>query len=92
MPARPLQFLFRLSLIGFLAGGFLIVIGQLLGIALGDAVWVATVEEHAGPATFVIASVSGLLAFVLSYLHKDQPADRSAATAELQTAGDPRSH
>lgn len=91
MPIRPLQFLFRLSVIGFLAGGFVIVIGQALGIALGDAGWVAAVEEHAGPPTFVISSISGLLAFILSYLEKQETApDTPDGTHGLRpTAGSP---
>ncbi|MEV6169375.1 hypothetical protein AB0L99_14230 [Streptomyces sp. NPDC051954] len=81
MTVRTLQLLFRLTVIGFLAGGFLIVIGQALGIALGDAGWVAAVEEHAGPPTFIVAGVSGLLAFVLSYLTTEERPDRATLPA-----------
>ncbi|MGW6400368.1 hypothetical protein [Streptomyces sp. NPDC055134] len=84
MPIRLLQLLFRLSVIAFLVGGVLIVLGQAAGIALGDAAWVSAVEEHAGPPTCIAASVSGLIAFLLSYAKKPQPAE---APAEPQPTG-----
>ncbi|MFJ8924941.1 MULTISPECIES: hypothetical protein [unclassified Streptomyces] len=87
MTVRTLQFLFRLSVIGFLAGGFVVVIAQALGIALGDAGWVAAVGENAGPPTFITASVSGLLAFILSYVDKEKPEPNAPAAAhDLQPA------
>ncbi|WP_051871332.1 hypothetical protein [Streptomyces sclerotialus] len=89
MPVRPLQVLFRLSIIAFLTGGFVIVTGQALGIALGDAGWVTAVEEHAGPATFIAAGISGLLAFLLSYL-KEDTAGAPAAHRAPQPAAGPR--
>ncbi|MBZ4016587.1 hypothetical protein [Streptomyces purpurogeneiscleroticus] len=88
MPVRSLQFLFRLSIIAFLAGGLVIVTGQALGIALGDAGWVAAVEEDAGPSTFISAGISGLLAFVLSYL-KDEKTGAPAAHPAPQSAAGP---
>ncbi|TLS40393.1 hypothetical protein FE633_41695 [Streptomyces montanus] len=90
MPIRALQLLFRLSVIGFLTGGFLIVIGQALGLALGDAGWVAAVEEHAGPAVFIVAGVSGLLAFVLSYLTTEELPGTPTTPQDLQPAAVPR--
>ncbi|MFE6160574.1 hypothetical protein ACFQ7F_16870 [Streptomyces sp. NPDC056486] len=84
MPTRLFPFLFRLSVIAFLIGGVVIVLGQAAGIALGDAAWVTAVEEHAGPPTCIAASVSGLIAFLLSYVKKPQQAESSA---EPQSAG-----
>ncbi|MER6009703.1 hypothetical protein [Streptomyces bluensis] len=62
-----MQQLFRLSVIVFLAGGVAVVVGQALGIVLGDAQWVADVEAGAGPPACIAASISGFLSFVLSY-------------------------
>ncbi|CAL9642123.1 hypothetical protein SUDANB145_06361 [Streptomyces sp. enrichment culture] len=90
MPVRQLQFLFRLTVIGFLAGGLLLVLGQTLGLIVGDAGWVTAVEEHAGPPTFVIAGISGLIAFVLSYLKPEETPDSSGQARELQPAGGPQ--
>ncbi|GAB2815310.1 hypothetical protein [Streptomyces daliensis] len=99
-PVRPLQFLFRVSVIGFLAGGLLLVLGQTLGIVVGDADWVTAVEEHAGPPTFVIAGISGLIAFALSYLTPGEvpddsgpsgPSGPSSRSKEMQPTGSPRS-
>ncbi|CAL9285766.1 hypothetical protein SUDANB135_01067 [Streptomyces sp. SudanB135_2055] len=87
MPVRQLQFLFRLTLVGFLAGGVLLVLGQTLGLVVGDAGWVAAVEEHAGPPTFVVAGISGLIAFLLSYLTPEKAEDGSGPAKELQPAG-----
>ncbi|RFC70754.1 hypothetical protein [Streptomyces sp. AcE210] len=89
MPVRSLQFLFRLSVIGFLAGGIVIVLGQTLGLALGDAAWVASVEEHAGPPTFIVSGVSGLIAFVLSYLDTDEQQGTPAEPKVPQAAAGP---
>ncbi|MER7201653.1 hypothetical protein CG723_09470 [Streptomyces sp. CB01635] len=86
MPIRSLHILFRVSVIGFLAGGAVIVLGQLLGIALGNADWVAAVEEHAGPPTFIVAGVSGLIAFVLSYLKTEDLPTAPADPRDLQPA------
>ncbi|MFE7238941.1 hypothetical protein [Streptomyces sp. NPDC057580] len=67
MAHRLMQQLFRLSVLAFLVGGVVVVAGQLLGIALGDAQWAADVEADAGPPMCIAASISGILSFVLSY-------------------------
>ncbi|MFF7828398.1 hypothetical protein ACFZCM_24580 [Streptomyces rochei] len=90
MPVRQLQFLFRLTLVGFLAGGVLLVLGQTLGLVVGDAGWVAAVEEHAGPPTFVVAGICGLIAFLLSYLTPEKTEDGSGPAKDLQPAGSTR--
>ncbi|MFC9462606.1 hypothetical protein ACFWN5_30420 [Streptomyces sp. NPDC058430] len=90
MPIRLLQLLFRISVLAFLVGGVLIVLGQAAGIALGDAAWVSAVEEHAGPPTCIAASASGLIAFLLSYANKPQPAEEpqpAEAPAKPQPTG-----
>jgi len=77
MPVRLMKFLFRLSVIAFLVGGVAIVLGQTASIVLGDAAQVAAVEEHVSPAMCIAASISGLLAFLLSYA-KTEPAGKLA--------------
>lgn len=67
MTQRLLQTLFRLSIVVFLLGGAVTVVGQALGLVLGDAAWVEGVAADAGPATCVAASISGMLSFALSY-------------------------
>ncbi|MET9035887.1 hypothetical protein [Streptomyces mirabilis] len=90
MPTQTLQFLFRLSVIAFLVGGSVIVVVQALGIALGDVGWVTAVEEHAGPPTFIVSSVSGLLAFVLSYLTKpEESAEVTSAARDRKPTAAP---
>ncbi|MGW6753506.1 hypothetical protein [Streptomyces sp. NPDC055006] len=91
MPIRLLQLLFRLSVLAFLVGGVLIVLGQAAGIALGDAAWVSAVEEHAGPPTCIAASASGLIAFLLSYANKPQPADAPAEPQPADAPAEPQS-
>lgn len=68
---RTLQTLFRLSIVVFLVGGAVTVLGQALGMVLGDAAWVEGVAADAGPATCVAASISGMLSFALSYGKQD---------------------
>ncbi|MEB8340627.1 hypothetical protein [Streptomyces endophyticus] len=67
MTQRLLQLLFRLSIVVFLAGGTVTVVGQALGMVMGDAAWVEGVAADSGPATCIAASISGMLSFVLSY-------------------------
>ncbi|MFD7296904.1 hypothetical protein ACFV9W_26750 [Streptomyces sp. NPDC059897] len=71
MTQRLLQTLFRLSIVVFLAGGAVTVVGQALGLVLGDAAWVEGVAADAGPATCIAASISGMLSFALSYRTQD---------------------
>ncbi|MFI8993743.1 hypothetical protein [Streptomyces sp. NPDC053542] len=73
MAHRLLQPLFRLSIIVFLTGGLVIVLGQALGIVLGDARWVAAVQSGAQPSTCIAASICGILSFVLSYRGAERP-------------------
>ncbi|MEU5023753.1 hypothetical protein [Streptomyces milbemycinicus] len=77
MADRLLQPLFRLSILVFLAGGVVIVIGQALGIALGDAQWVANVQSDVQPPTCIAASICGILSFVLSYERPKESPDNA---------------
>lgn len=78
MAHRLLQPLFRLSIVAFLTGGLVIVLGQALGIVLGDAHWVAAVESNAQPSTCVAASICGILSFFLSYRGPERPRNTGA--------------
>ncbi|WAP53789.1 hypothetical protein [Streptomyces sp. S465] len=83
MAHRLLQPLFRLSVIVFLLGGVIIVLGQAIGILLGDAQWVAEVETSAQPPTCVVASICGILSFALSYRRDTDPRENAdAATGD----------
>ena len=88
MAHRLMQQLFRLSVIVFLAGGVAVVVGQALGIVLGDAQWVADVEADAGPPACIAASISGILSFVLSY-GRPEPARGENTTDESRSYGAP---
>ncbi|CAG7583391.1 hypothetical protein ACVH9Z_00665 [Rhodococcus opacus] len=61
--------LFRISVVAFLLGGLAIVLGQSVGLILGDGVVVTHVEELLAPYAYGAAGIAGLLAFVLSYFH-----------------------
>ncbi|MGR3936480.1 hypothetical protein [Streptomyces sp. BRA346] len=84
MPTHLIKILFRLGVLGFLIGGLCIVMGQTLGVVLGDASWVSDVAATAGPPTFITAGITGLLAYVLSYTRPGDPAPEPvpAATPE----------
>lgn len=81
---RILQTLFRLSIVVFLVGGAVTVLGQALGLILGDAAWVEGVAADAGPATCVAASISGMLSFALSYGKQDAGQQDRAHGADAQ--------
>lgn len=86
MAHRLMQQLFRLSVLVFLVGGAVVVAGQLLGIVLGDAQWVADVEADAGPPVCIVASISGILSFVLSYGRPEPERDENTTDASRSYA------
>ncbi|MFZ3566042.1 hypothetical protein ACOKM5_03635 [Streptomyces sp. BH097] len=86
MVQRTLQTLFRLSIVVFLVGGAVTVVGQALGMVLGDAAWVEGVAADAGPATCVAASISGMLTFALSYGKQDAGQQDGAHGADAQAS------
>ncbi|WP_405667256.1 hypothetical protein OG379_35255 [Streptomyces sp. NBC_01166] len=81
-----LQPLFRLSIVAFLIGGVVIVLGQALGIILGNAQWVEHVEASAQPATCIAASICGILSFALSYGRPAETIDATVADPLPQQA------
>jgi hypothetical protein len=66
-PTRALTNLFALTVLFFLIAGLVIVIGQAVALAAGDAAaargWASTLAPYA----FGGAAVAGVLAFLLSY-------------------------
>ncbi|MGW2329287.1 hypothetical protein ACWC5C_26500 [Streptomyces sp. NPDC001700] len=89
MPAMPIHLikvLFRLGILVFLLGGLCIVVGQALGLMLGDAAWVNGVATTAGPPTFIAAGITGLLAYVLTYARPRDSGAAAAAAPEAQPA------
>ncbi|MBI0293986.1 hypothetical protein JBE04_05650 [Streptomyces sp. PRKS01-29] len=84
MPIHVIKILFRLGVLVFLAGGLCIVVGQALGLVLGDAAWVSDVATTAGPPTFIAAGITGLLAYILTYARPGDPEPATAATPETQ--------
>ena len=79
MTHRVFQQLFRLSIVVFLVGGLVVVVGQALGIVLGDAQWVADVEAEVGPPMCIAASICGILSFALSYRGQEDPKDEDSS-------------
>jgi len=65
--ARLAVFVFKISLIFFLLGGLCIVLGQAGALIAGDATFARTIKSTLAPYAFGGASVSGILAFLLSY-------------------------
>lgn len=82
MPLHVIKILFRLGVLAFLLGGLCIVVGQALGLVIGDAAWVDDVASAAGPPTFITAGVTGLLAYVLTYVRPEDPAEPATTAAE----------
>lgn len=63
--------IFRISVVVFLLGGLVIVVLQAAGLVMGDGEFVTGSEEMLAPRAYGSAGVAGLLAFALSYFHKD---------------------
>lgn len=59
---------FVITLLLFLAGGFVLVGAQAVQLVRGDGPAVAAIGERLGPPTFTVATVCGLFAFALEYL------------------------
>jgi hypothetical protein len=89
MVPRLLQPLFRLSIVVFLLGGAVIVLGQAVGIVLGDAHWVDQVATALQPPTCIAASIAGILSFVLSYRQTEEPAAEYPAVPERTSTASP---
>lgn len=65
---RVLEFCFRVCLALFLLGGFVIVLGQLVGVVAGSQPLVSSAAATIGPPTYALAGVTGLLGFALAYV------------------------
>jgi len=79
-PGGPLVTLLRvafvLTLVAFLLGGFVLVAAQAVELALGDGTAVAAIAERLGPATFTVATICGLLAFLHEYVAPHRGGER----------------
>ncbi|WP_016882016.1 MULTISPECIES: hypothetical protein [unclassified Rhodococcus (in: high G+C Gram-positive bacteria)] len=58
---------FRVFLLAFLAGGFVLVFGQVLGIIVGQGSILVDLEEALAIPTYMCAAIAGLLAFAEMY-------------------------
>jgi len=67
--------LFAAATVLFVLGGAVIVFGQSVFIALGQGTAAMDLADTIGPYAFGLSSVAGLLAFVLTYFHKDESSD-----------------
>lgn len=65
---RLLMLLFKICLVGFLAAGTIVVLGQLIGVVLGSPALVQGAVDALGLTATLLASVAGLLGFAMSYL------------------------
>lgn len=69
---KIIQLLFTISLILFMVGGTLLVLGQIMGIILMNGELMVQVTNIFSEPTFITASISGLLGFVYSYFPKEK--------------------
>lgn len=77
-PTRLATHLFAAVVVFFLLAGLVIVLGQSVLLALGDADAARDWEETMAPWAFGGASVAGLLSFALSYGRTAEHADDDA--------------
>lgn len=84
---RLITNLFTVAVIAFLLGGLAIVITQSIALIGGDATAARHWEETLTPLAFGGASVSGLLAFVLTYWHgENEDGDEADIDDQSMTA------
>ena len=67
---KVLDICFRVALAAFVLGGIVLVATQLVGVVFGNGALVISVAERLGPPTYILASLAGVIAFVLAYLNK----------------------
>lgn len=79
--SRLVDAVFRVSLVVFLLLGCALVLLQLVGVIGLSSGLVVGASERLGPPAFMAAGVTGVLAYVLSYLRSD-----SAAAAQEEGA------
>ena len=68
MITRLLDGAFRVSLALFLLGGAVVVLMQAIGLVAGTGGLVEGAVSWVGTPTYILAGLSGVLGFVLSYL------------------------
>ncbi|PSK90473.1 hypothetical protein CLV63_1227 [Murinocardiopsis flavida] len=65
---RALDIAFRIGLALFLLGGIVLVAVQVVGLVAGSAPVIVTAAEAVGPAVYTVAGLTGIIAFIRSYL------------------------
>lgn len=73
--ARILDPLFKVLLTAFLLFGTVLVLLQFVGIIVSSSGLVAGAMELLGPPTFAIAGATGILGFILAYVHRWDTSD-----------------
>ncbi|MFC3995615.1 hypothetical protein ACFOVU_06805 [Nocardiopsis sediminis] len=72
---RALDIAFRIGLGLFLIGGFVLVLAQAAALAAGSGTAVVSAAETIGPAVYATAGITGIIAFIRSYLENWQSGD-----------------
>ncbi|MFC4565560.1 hypothetical protein ACFO4E_27195 [Nocardiopsis mangrovi] len=72
---KALDIAFRIGLGLFLIGGFALVLAQAAALAAGAGPAVVSAAETIGPAVYTAAGVTGIIAFIRSYLEKWESGD-----------------
>ncbi|MFC7328329.1 hypothetical protein [Marinactinospora rubrisoli] len=67
---RTLDFAFRIGLGLFVIGGVALVAVQAAGLVAGSAALVTSAADSLGPAVYTVAGITGIIAFLRSYLEK----------------------
>jgi|KBSSwiStaDraftv2_1062776.scaffolds.fasta_scaffold4504927_1 cytochrome b subunit of formate dehydrogenase len=77
MIIKTARTVFTVAVILLLLGGLAIVAAQVVGLIAGEGGWLTAVSETLEPPTFIVASVAGIFAFLLSY-QRQQASENSA--------------
>ncbi|GAB3445586.1 hypothetical protein GCM10027570_15900 [Streptomonospora sediminis] len=72
---RALDYVFRVGLAAFLLGGGALVAVQAAGLVAGSAGLVTAAAETVGPVVYAAAGITGVIAFIRSYVEGWQPGE-----------------
>ena len=72
---KALDVAFRAGLALFLLGGMAVVAIQAVGLVAGSAGVAISAAETIGPAVYTVAGITGVIAFIRSYVEGWKPGD-----------------
>ena len=81
---RTFENVFIVGLILFLACGSLLVLGQFVGIIIQNGDLVLTSQQIFAKPAFILASFSGIIAYLLNFTNKKKAGESNTVESEIK--------